>query len=124
MGAIQSSILGLIGSVGKLTKTVGSMRQDREQAATGTKQSTKPTIQEAARKVAKQSADGEIQGKTVQRRRFSEYLAKMPISLGSETRKIGELPPEMQKQIGATYNKSQRKKIMDAMDKEANNGKR
>lgn len=63
----------------------------------------------------------EAKGK--QRRYWKDYLAKMPYTVGTLSGKVGDLPPEVQKQIASNYTKSQRKTIMDRMDREAQNGK-
>ena len=55
-----------------------------------------------------------------QRRNFMSYLAQQSTSLG---RTVGDLPMPVQKQIASQYSKSQRKTMMDRMDKEAKNGK-
>ena len=60
------------------------------------------------------------EAKKTQRRNFMDYLAKQSTSLGGT---IGELPKPTQKQIASQYSKSQRKTMMDRMDKEAKNGK-
>ena len=43
------------------------------------------------------------------------YLSQMPTSLGGV---VGELPKDVQKTIASTYSKSERRSIMDRMDKE------
>lgn len=58
--------------------------------------------------------------KITQRRNFMDYISSMPSSFGGT---VGQLPKDMQKQIASTYTKSQRKTIMDSMDKEKANGK-
>lgn len=58
--------------------------------------------------------------KTAQKRNFMEYLRKQPIALGdTSSGTIGDLPKEAQKQIASQYTRSQRKTMMDRMDKEA-----
>ena len=54
------------------------------------------------------------EAKKTQRRNFMKYLAQQS---------VGDLSPDMQKQIASQYNKKQRKTMMDRMDKEAKNGK-
>lgn len=49
------------------------------------------------------------------RRKFSDYLASEPTSLGG---KVGDLPKEMQQEIAKQYTKSQRKALMDRKDLE------
>lgn len=62
----------------------------------------------------------QTEAKKTQRRNFLDYISSMPTSLGGT---VGQLPKDMQKQIASTYTKSQRKTIMDRMDKEKANGK-
>ena len=54
------------------------------------------------------------EAKKTQRRNFMSYLAQ---------RTVGDLSSDVQKQIASQYSKSQRKTMMDRMDKEAKNGK-
>lgn len=58
--------------------------------------------------------------KTRRRNFMRDYLAKQETSLGGT---VGELPPAMQKQIASQYSKSQRRAMMDRMDREAKDGK-
>lgn len=67
--------------------------------------------QEAAAKKVKQIQEA----KKKQRRNFMTYLSQMPTSLGGV---VGELPKDVQKTIAKTYSKSERRSIMDRMDKE------
>ena len=60
------------------------------------------------------------EAKKTQRRNFMSYLAQQSTSLGVT---VGDLSPDTQKQIASQYSKSQRKTMMDRMDKEAKNGK-
>lgn len=73
---------------------------------------------------AQQQAMGRMyrqkEAKRALKRNFMSYLAQQSISLGGT---VGDLPPEAQKQIASQYTKSQRKAMMDKMDKEAKNGK-
>lgn len=62
----------------------------------------------------------QAQAKKTQRRKFMDYIAKQPTSLGGT---VGDLPKEAQKQIASQYTRSQRKAMMDRMDEEANDGK-
>lgn len=62
----------------------------------------------------------QAQAKKTQRRKFMDYVAKQPTSLGGT---VGELPKPLQKQIASQYTKEQRKAMMDRMDEEANDGK-
>ena len=68
--------------------------------------------------VARETA--RAQAKKTQRRKFMDYLAKQPTSLGGT---VGELPKPLQKQVASQYTRSQRKEMMDRMDREANDGK-
>lgn len=52
------------------------------------------------------------------KRNFMEYLGKQETSLGGT---VSELPPAMQKEIASQYSKSQRKSMMNRMDKEDKN---
>lgn len=49
------------------------------------------------------------------RRNFMEYLRNEPSSLGG---KISDLPVDLQKQIADQYTKSQRRTMMDRIDRE------
>lgn len=71
--------------------------------------------QQAMDRVGRQS-----EAKKTQRRNFMDYLKKQTTSLGGT---VGDLPENIQKQIASQYSKSQRKTIMDRMDKEKANGK-
>lgn len=55
------------------------------------------------------------QAKKAQRRNFMAYLGKMETSLGGT---VAELPKNVQHEIAKTYTRSQRKTIMDRMDRE------
>ena len=55
------------------------------------------------------------QAKKEQRRNFIAYLGKMETSLGGT---VAELPKNVQHEIAKTYTRSQRKTIMDRMDRE------
>lgn len=70
--------------------------------------------QEQAEIRAKQSADNAIRAKTKQKRDFMSYLQSQPTSLGG---KVGDLPEALQKTIAAQYTKSQRKSMMDKIDR-------
>ena len=60
------------------------------------------------------------EAKKTQRRNFMSYLAQQSTSLGVT---VGDLSPDTQKQIASQYSKSQRRTMMNRMDKEAKNGK-
>lgn len=60
------------------------------------------------------------EAKKTQRRNFMSYLAQQSTSLGGT---VGDLSPDLQRQIASQYSKSQRRDMMDRMDKEAKNGK-
>ena len=99
----QSSVNRALGSIATVSTakkfTKNALTEKQDQAAEKVKQ-----IQEA---------------KTKQRRNFMDYLSKMPTSLGGT---VGELPKDVQKTIASTYSKSQRRTLMDRMDRE--NGKK
>lgn len=73
---------------------------------------------------AQQQAMGRMnrqkEAKKALRRNFTTYLSQQPTSLGGT---VGDLPMSLQEKIASQYNKSQRKAMMDRMDKEAKNGK-
>lgn len=93
-GPIQSSINAMLGTVAG--------------AAFGIKKTLQQRQQEQMKKVEQQQ-----EAKKVQRRNFMNYLKKQPIAGGGT---VGELPPQMQKQIASQYSKKERKQLMDAMD--------
>lgn len=67
-------------------------------------------MQEAMQKVAtKQEAQ------LKQRRNFMNYLKTQPTSFGGT---VGDLPMNVQKEIAKGYSKTERKNLMDMMDKE------
>lgn len=103
--SIQGSVNQVISSIG-VAASIGK----------GIKLHRDTVKQELAQKQMKQQQEA----KKTQRRNFMDYLAKQPTSLSGT---IGELPKPMQKQIASQYSKSQRKTMMDRMDKEAKNGK-
>ena len=76
--------------------------------------------QKQATEKANKVKEAKTEQKTKRRNFMRDYLSKQPTSLGGT---VGELPPAMQKQIAATYSKSQRKTMMDRMDREAKDGK-
>lgn len=76
--------------------------------------------QEEANKKAEQVKKAKTEQKTRRRNFMRDYLAKQETSLGGT---VGELPLAMQKQIASQYSKSQRKQMMDLMDREAKDGK-
>ena len=85
------------------------------QQAYGREMSNLAAQQQAMDRVSRQQ-----EAKKTQRRNFMSYLAQQPTSLDGT---VGELPMQLQKQIASQYSKSQRKTMMDRMDKEAKNGK-
>ena len=66
--------------------------------------------------------DRQKEAKKSQRRIFMNYLKKQPV-FGETVGSIDERSPGFAKQLASQYNKSQRKAMMDRMDKEAKNGK-
>lgn len=61
-----------------------------------------------------QRAQKQVRAKGSQKRRFSDYLAKMSTSMGGT---VGDLPKEMQRAIASQYSPKERKKIMDEEDR-------
>lgn len=128
MGAIQSSINSMIGSASHAVMAVkGYQALKNKKQAEATKKTAAeattmrgPSPQDKAADRARQSAANEMDAKKKQKRSFMEYLKKEPISLGG---KVGDLSPAMQKQVASQYTKSQRQRLMDLRDKEAQNGK-
>lgn len=121
--SIQSSVNSMINTVAGgviLAKKLSTPAKPAAPGATSQTGSAQQSIQKQAADRAKTSAASEIAAKREQRRNFMEYLKKQPTSFGGT---VGDLPTAMQKQIASGYNKSQRKKLMDLADQEANNGK-
>lgn len=73
--------------------------------------------QQAMDKMSRQT-----EAKKIQRRNFMDYISKMPM-LGETVGSIDARNPGFAKKIASQYNKSQRKSLMDQMDKEGKNGK-
>lgn len=69
---------------------------------------------EQAMQHMQQVGNQQVQQRT-NRRNFMSYLRNEPSSLGG---KVGQLPPDLQKQIANQYTKSQRKALMDRIDRE------
>lgn len=103
--SIQGSVNQVISSIGAAASISKGIKLQRDKVK-----------QEVAQKQMKQQQEA----KKTQRRNFMDYISSMPTSLGGT---VGQLPKDMQKQIASTYTKSQRKTMMDRMDKEAKNGK-
>ena len=77
--------------------------------------------QKQAQKKTEQVKEAKTKQKATRRNFMIDYLSKQETSLGGT---VGELPIAMQKQIASQYTKSQRKTMMDRMDREAKtNGK-
>ena len=74
------------------------------------------------RKNAMSKATSIADSKKAQRRDFMDYLSKMPM-LGETVGSIDARNPGFAKKIASQYNKNDRKRIMDQMDKEGKNGK-
>lgn len=83
-----------------------------------TQKNTQSSPQAIAAQQAKQSAQNAINAKKEQRRSFKDYLARQPSSLGP----IGKLPPKIQQQIASQFTPSERRKLMNKIDKEASSG--
>ena len=103
--SIQGSVNQVISSIGAAASIGKGIKLQRDKVK-----------QELAQKQMKQQQEA----KKAQRRNFMDYLKKQPTSLGGT---IGDLPENVQKQIASQYSKSQRKEMMDRMDKEKANGK-
>lgn len=67
---------------------------------------------------AMQKVENKQKAQKTQKRNFMEYLGKQPTSLGGT---VSQLPPSLQQQIAKQYTSSQRKTMMDKMDKENEN---
>lgn len=132
MASIQGSINSMIGSASHAIRSVKTYeaikaRRIAESAKEGATAATgmvpaapsgiSPQQQAAAK--AQQSVKNAIEAKKIQRRNFMDYLSRQPSSLGT----VGDLDPALQKKIAASYSPSMRKRLMDAADREAKNGK-
>ena len=103
--SIQGSVNQVISSIGAAASIGKGIKLQRDKVK-----------QELAQKQMKQQQEA----KKTQRRNFMDYLAQQSTPLGGT---VGDLPMPIQKQIASQYSKSQRKTMMDRMDKEAKNGK-
>lgn len=103
--SIQGSVNQVISSIGAAASIGKGIKLQRDKVR-----------QELAQKQMKQQQEA----KKTQRRNFMDYLKKQPTSFGGT---IGDLPEHVQKQLASQYSKSQRKAMMDRMDKEKANGK-
>lgn len=103
--SIQGSVNQVITSIGAAASIGKGIKLQRDKVK-----------QEVAQKQMKQQQEA----KKTQRRNFMDYLSKQTTSLGGT---VGDLPKDAQKQIASQYSKSQRKTMMDRMDKEKANGK-
>lgn len=103
--SIQGSVNQVISSIGAVASIGKGIKLQRDKVK-----------QELAQKQMKQQQEA----KKTQRRNFMDYLAQQSTSLGGT---VGELPMPTQRQIASQYSKSQRKTMMDRMDKEVKNGK-
>ena len=74
------------------------------------------------REKAMSNATSIAESKKNQRRDFMDYISKMPM-LGETVGSIDARNPGFAKKIASQYTKSQRKTMMDQMDKEGKNGK-
>ena len=103
--SIQGSVNQVISSIGAAASIGKGIKLQRDKVK-----------QELAQKQMEQQQEA----KKTQRRNFMDYLSKQTTSFGGT---VGDLPMPIQKQIASQYSKSQRKTMMDRMDKEAKNGK-
>lgn len=69
---------------------------------------------------ANNTSQKQVKAKASQRRNFKTYLAQQPTSLGGT---VDDLPSDLQKKIASQYSRSDRKRMMDQMDREVKNGK-
>lgn len=108
----------MLGSVARLTKMGAGQDDEQQEVPKAPKQKIQKAAspQAMAADRARQNAANEIEAKKVQRRNFMEYLKKEPTNFGGT---IGDLPPQAQKQIASQYTKSQRRTLMNKMDKES-----
>lgn len=104
--------MSIQGSVNQAIRSIGAAAS----VSKGIKLQRDKLRQELAQKQMMQQQEA----KKTQRRNFMDYISSMPSSFGGT---VGQLPKDMQKQIASTYTKSQRKTMMDRMDKEKANGK-
>ena len=103
--SIQGSVNQVISSIGAAASIGKGIKLQKDKVK-----------QELAQKQMKQQQEA----MKTQRRNFMDYIAQQSTSLGGT---VGDLPKSTQKQIASQYSKSQRKTMMDRMDKEAKNGK-
>ena len=103
--SIQGSVNQVISSIGAAASIGKGIKLQRDKVK-----------QELAQKQMEQQQEA----KKTQKRNFMSYLAQQSTSLGGT---VGDLPKDLQKQVASQYSKSQRKTMMDRMDKEAKNGK-
>lgn len=75
---------------------------------------------EERQEMAMKKTSEQAEAKKKQRRNFKTYLAQQPTSLGGT---VGDLSPDLQKKIASEYSRSDRKRMMDQMDREAKDGK-
>lgn len=78
------------------------------------------TSLEEKQDLAMKKTSEQAEAKKKQRRNFKTYLAQQPTSLGGT---VGDLPSDLQKKIASQYSRSDRKRMMDQMDREAKDGK-
>lgn len=76
----------------------------------------------AKQKKAMARLSRQSEAKKAQRRNFMDYISKMP-TLGETVGSIDARNPGFAKKIASQYTKSQRKALMDRMDREARDGK-
>lgn len=124
MGVIQSAINSMLGSTSRLAIATrayhGTMKKIDEVKASDKGNKPKNKIGKFPRtpvtmEQANQHAREKIMQQKTQRRNFMEYLGKQESSLG----KVGDLPQSLQKQIAQQYTRSQRRTLMNKMDRES-----
>lgn len=104
--SFQGKAMSLLGSVQQATMLHSSLQAKSDLKAR----------QENALAKAEAVKQAKVHQKQKRRNFMRDYLSKQETSLGGT---IGELPIAMQKQIASQYTKSQRKAMMDRMDREA-----
>ena len=111
MGVIQSSINQALGATAAMSTIGKHLMQERARSI-----EAQQAANAKAEKLKKAKAHQKEVAKSVRRNFMKDYLSKQPTSLGGT---VGDLPIDLQKQIAAQYSKSQRKAMMDKMDREA-----
>ena len=115
--SIQGSVNQVISSIGAAASIGKGIKLQRDKVKQATLQLPADAEKQSS---AMDRVSRQQEAKKTQRRNFMSYLAQQSTSLGGN---VGDLPMQIQTQIASQYSKSQRKTMMDRMDKEAKNGK-